>query len=302
MFSNWQYRLLALVLAVSCWYIVTGREKVETWAELPVEIVGAPQDLVMRQDVPTRIRARIRGSRALIRSLAEQPPVYTLDLSGLTPGENALPIDKQDVPVSMALEVLEVDPPRLMLTADKLVTAMVPVRPVWRGGPGEDFDLLQAEATPAEIRVHGPEPVLAELKEVPTLERDVRAEGAGAQVFQAGLALPKGVTSDTAKVRVRLDYALKTKTVWIRLPVRVLPENTNGRTITLVPRTIQIQAEVPLSVLRRDDFKDGFPASVVAPGSMKSGTHILPVSVRVPEGTVLLKTVPEKVEVRIKKG
>jgi len=302
MFSNWQYRVLALALALSCWYIVTGREKVETWAELPVEIVGAPQDLVLRQDVPTRIRARIRGSRALIRSLAEQPPVYTLNLSGLTPGDNALPIDKQDIPVSMALEVLEVDPARLMLTADPLGTAVLPVKPVWRGGPGEDFELAGTEAVPAEIRVHGPEPLLAELKEVPTLEREVRAQGAGEQVFEAGLALPKGVTSDTSKVTVHVNFAVKTKTVWIRLPLRVLPENVDGRSATLVPTSVQIQAEVPLSLLRQEDFKDSFPASVVAPGSLESGPHLLPVSIKMPVGSVLLKTVPEKVEVRIKKS
>ncbi|BBD07001.1 YbbR-like domain-containing protein [Desulfovibrio ferrophilus] len=302
MFSNWQYRLLALVLALSCWYIVTGREKVETWAEMPVEIVGAPEDLAVRGDVPTRVRARIRGSRALIRRLNEQPPVYTLDLSMLTPGENGIALEKEDIPVSMALEVMEIDPSRLVLTADTLISATLPVRPVWRGGPGEDFDLTLAEAAPAEVVVRGPEPLVLTLKDIPTLEREVPGSGAGEHVFETGLALPKGVSSETAKVGVRLEYALKTKSVWIRLPVRVLPESVNGRKVTLVPRTIQIQAVVPLPLLREKEFKSLFSVSVVAPGSLKSGKHVLPVTIKAPDGCTLLKTVPEKVEVRIKKG
>lgn len=302
MFSNWQYRLLALVLALSCWYIVTGREKVETWAEMPVEIVGAPEDLAVRGDVPTRIRARIRGSRALIRGLVEQPPVYTLDLSSLTPGENAIPLEKENVPVSMALEVLEIEPLTLTLTADKLISATLPVRPVWRGGPGEDYDLTLVEAAPAQVEVLGPKVLLGKLKDIPTVERDVQDSGLNEFVFEAGLSLPTGVTSKIAKVGVRLEYTLKTKTVWIKLPVRVLPDMVDGREVSFVPKTIQIQAEVPLPLLREEDFKDRFPASVVAPGSLKPGTYMLPVAVKIPEGCTLVKIVPEKVEVQIKKG
>ncbi|MBU1001670.1 MAG: hypothetical protein KKE73_04010 [Proteobacteria bacterium] len=302
MFSNWQYRVLALVLALSCWYIVTGREKVETWAEMPVEIIGAPEDLAVRGDVPTRIRARIRGSRALIRSLVEQPPVYTLDLSSLTPGENVIPLEKESVPVSMALEVMEIEPLGLTLTADKLITVALPVRPVWKGGPGEDYELTLAEAAPGEVQVHGPEQLLGKLMDIPTLEREIQDSDKSEYVYEVGLALPTGVTSKIVKVGVRLEYTLKTKTVWIRLPVRVLPDNVDGRVVSLVPKTIQIQAEVPLPLLRETDFKDRFPLSVVVPGSMKPGKHMLPVSVKVPEGCILLKTVPEKVEVYIKKG
>lgn len=302
MFSNWQYRLLALILALACWYIVTGREKVETWAEVPVEIVNAPDNLVVRGGLPSAIKARIRGSRALVRSMAEKPLAYSLDLSVLEPGENAVVFEKQHMSIPMALEVVEIDPPRLTVVADRLVSRTVPVRAVWKGGPGDDFKVLHAITNPAEVLVHGPEPVVEKLKSVPTLMRDVNATGAGALAFDAGLALPETVTSEVSGVRVSLAYAAKTKTVWIRLPVKVLPENTEGRKVWSNPKTIQIQAETPLFILRQKDFRDLFQVSAVAPESFKPGKHLVPITVRVPEGCVLLKTVPEKVEVLIKKG
>ena len=302
MFSNWQYRLLALVLAVACWYMVTGREKVEAWVDVPLEIVNAPQDLVVRGGLPTAIRARIRGSRALMRSRAEKPHVYSLDLSSLAAGENAVVFDKEHLSMPMALEVVEIDPPRLTVVADRLVSRTVPVRAVWKGDPGDDYELVQSRTIPSTVLVRGPQPVVEGLKDIPTLMRDVNATGPGPLNFDAGLALPESVTSEVGSVRVDLEYTAKTKTVWIRLPVKILPESVEGRTVTVKPATIQIQADTTLIVLRQEGFRSLFQAAVVVPASFEAGKHLVPLTVRVPGGCALLKTVPEKVEVRIKKG
>ncbi|WP_461209258.1 CdaR family protein [Desulfocurvus sp. DL9XJH121] len=303
MFSNWQYRLLALVLALACWYIVTGREKVEAWVDVPVEIVNAPEDLAIQGDgLPTSIKARIRGSRALIRSLTEKPKAYSLDLSELAPGENSLILEKKNLTIPMALEVVDIDPQRLTVAADRLVSRSLPVKPVFRGGPGEDFELAAERSDPMRITVRGPETVVGKLDEVPTLSRDVNATGPGEVVYEVGLALPERVTSDVAGVRVALRYAARTKAVWIRLPVKVLPENVEGRSVSLKPTTVQIQADVPLTLLRREDFKSLFLVTAMAPASFKEGRHLVPVNLRLPEGCALRKTVPEMVEVRVKKG
>jgi len=42
---NWQYLALALALSLFCWYLVTGREKVDTWMTMRVEMAGAPEGL-----------------------------------------------------------------------------------------------------------------------------------------------------------------------------------------------------------------------------------------------------------------
>ncbi len=299
MFRNWQYRLLALVLALGCWYVVTGREKVQSWIEMPVEIVGAKQDMMILEGMKTRIAVRVRGPRALVRGLEEKRPVYTLDLSDLATGQTTIPFEAENIPLSMALDVVEIDPPSMTITADRLISREVPVRPVYTAEPGPDLELRNATAEPAVASLSGPQTVLEALDAVPTRSVTIPVPAAGLFGARAELDLPRAVTADPVSVRVAVEYSLKLKSVWLKLPVKVLPENGEGASVT--PGTVQIRCGVPLPILREENFKERFMAYVLLPSGLAAGRHSLPVRLKLPEGCALEKTVPEQLEVRVKK-
>lgn len=300
MFRNWQYRLLALALALTCWYIVAGREKVQSWIEMPVEIVGAKPEIVVEEGMLTKIGVRVRGPRALVRGLEEKRPAYTLDLSDLEPGETEVSFSAENIPLSMALEVIEIDPPRMTLVADRLVERTLPVTPVWKGSPGQDYDLVNASTVPDAVSLTGPEKALSKMESVSTRPLAVNATGSGTFSGRVGLDLPDGVTSKPDAVNLQTRYEVKLKTVWIKLPVAIRPENDVKATVR--PHTIQIRCGVPLPILRQDDFKKDFLAYVLLPSGLEPGSHSLPLRLSLPEGCALEKVVPEKVEVRVKKG
>lgn len=300
MFRNWQYRLFALVLALACWYIVTGREKVQSWVEMPVEIVGASQDIVVLDGMVTKVAVRVRGPRALVRGLDEKRLAYSLDLEQLAPGETVISFDAENIPLSMAMEVVEFDPPGMTLTADKLVTRALEVRPVWTGSPGKDYTMVNATSVPQAVTLLGPERVVSKLQDIPTRNFTLNATGAGRFVSRAELDLPLGVTAEPAAVQVDVDYAVKLKSVWLKLPVKVLPEN--GEQPKVRPSTVQIRCAVPLPLLKRDDLKSLFLAYVLLPSGLEPGKHVMPLRLNLPDGCALEKAVPEKVEVRIKKS
>lgn len=302
MFSNWQYRLLALVLAVTCWYIVTGREKVDTWVEVPVEIVGAPENIALREGLPSKIDMRVRGPRALVRGLDPKELGYTLDLSGIEPGKTAFQFSVENMSLPLALEVMEIDPQRTVVTADTLVTKSLPVKVVFDGGPGKDYELVSASSIPSSVVLHGPKPVLDELEEVPVLKREVEPSASGLVSFDADLSLPAGVSAEPADVRVRIAWRARTKEVWIKLPVSVGGENTElVERAYAAPANVQIYAKVPLPILRQEGFRDLFQAMVTLPPSAKAKRRVLPLTVTVPSGVTMSRQVPEKVEVRFKK-
>mgnify|MGYP000975261630 CR=1 FL=1 len=298
MFVNWQYRVLAVVLALLCWYLVTGREKVETWVEVPVELVGTPEDLFVREGLESRLKVRLRGPQSIIRSLDPRGLAYTLDMSKAQPGQTVVPFETDAVKAPKALEVMELSPQSMALTIDRLSRKSVPVEAVWKGRIGDDYRLLNATSAPAEVALRGPAQVLDRLERVQTLAVSVNSTRPGTVGADAALSLPAEVRSDPAKVRVVLNFGLKTKDVWVRLPVDILPQTLHG---TVRPGTVQVYVETPVTLLRDPDFKDQFGAYVVLETNATAGRRAMPYRLRLPPDVILLKAVPDEVEVTVDK-
>jgi YbbR domain-containing protein len=295
MFVNWQYRVLAVVLALLCWYLVTGREKVETWVDIPVELVGTPEDLFVREGLESRLKVRLRGPQSIIRGLDPRGLAYTLDMSTAQPGEAVVPFEVDAVKVPKALEVVELSPQRMTLTIDRLSRKSVPVDPMWKGRIGDDYRLVNAAAAPAEVVLRGPAQVLDRLERAPTLAVSVNSTSPRAVSADVALALPAEVRSDPAKVRVTLQFGLKTKDVWIRLPVDILPANLAGASVR--PTSVQVYVETPVTLLREPDFKERFGAYVVLEQNATAGRRNMAYHLKLPPEATLLKAVPDEVEV-----
>ena len=300
MFSNWQYRILAVILALLCWYLVTGREKVETWLEIPVELADMPQDLRIRDGLKTRIDVRVRGSKSMIRGLDPKQLGYLLDLSGLSQGENIITFDPKNIPLSGPLEVTEIKPPRMTLHVDGLMEKKMPVNPVWKGRLDADYRLVDASAMPFRVALSGPESVLEKMKNVSTLAVQVNSTTPETFSSMVGLSLPQDVEARPDKVEVKLVFEVKKKKVWVKIPVKAVPEKVKN--VSIRPKVVQLHVETPVTLLRKRDFKKTISVVVVLPTSLKPGKHVLPYRVKLPEECLLLKAVPEQVDVTLKNG
>ena len=92
------FALLSLVIATGLWYLVVGRDHVETQVELRVEYRGLPEGLIIREGMVNHISVRLRGSAELLRNLHSRDLVYTVDLSGVQRGATALPMAAPSLP------------------------------------------------------------------------------------------------------------------------------------------------------------------------------------------------------------
>ncbi|MEW5773469.1 MAG: CdaR family protein [Thermodesulfobacteriota bacterium] len=297
MFVNWQYRVLAVVLALLCWYLVTGREKVETWVEVPVELVATPEDLFVREGLESSLKVRVRGPKSIIRGLDPKGLAYTVDMSRAAAGEMVAPFETDQIKVPKSLEVVELSPQRMTLVIDRLARKTVPVDPVWKGRIGDDYRLLSAAAAPAEVDLRGPAQVLDRLERVQTLAVSVNSTEPRAVGADAALSLPAEVRADPAKVRVELQFGLKTRDVWVRLPVEVLPPALAGASVR--PSTVQIYVEAPVTLLREPDFKERFSAYVVLEHNATAGRRVAAYRLRLPPDVTLHKAVPDEVEISV---
>ena len=301
MIKNWKDIGIALALAILTWYLLTGREKVEAWVDMSVEMSNAPENLIIRKGLISKIEVRVRGPKGLVRSLDRRKWTYSLDVSKLKVGENLVDIDRERIPLSMAYEVVEVKPSRLILSVDRLVKKDLPVLPEWRGALPKDYRLLEINAVPAVVEVRGAERQVRPMTQVRVLLQNDFEEPLSTWTDDVPIKLAEGVESNPGQVKMTLRFGPEVKTAWLPVPVHLV--TTLGTTALPVVKTVRVQVEAPLALLREAEAGreiPGLAATVKVPGGLKPGRHALRYEVEVPDGVRVVSTKGETVTVVIR--
>lgn len=295
--GSWQSFLVALIIAVSLWFMVSGRGEVEAWTNMRLEMTGMPAGLIVVDGMESEIQVRVRAPKGLMRALADGAPAYPLDLEGLSAGKNVLPIFPGRVPLGAAYEVMEVRPSRLTLAVDSLASKRVPVVPVYEGKLPQDIAVTESVAIPRVVTVQGPQTVLDTFESVEVsnvLPEDVQA---GTVTLVSAVTLPDGLEVDPAEVDIAYTLVLRTKTKKVRRNVTVM--TPYGVSAHVQKKRVELVVEMPKSFSLTKAASEKITAELVVPSSLAVGTHSLPFRVHLPEGVWLKKSSPETLSVTI---
>jgi len=302
MLKNWKDIGIALALAILTWYLLTGREKVEAWVDMSVEMTNAPEGLIIRKGLISKIEVRVRGPKGLVRSLDRRKWTYSLDVSRLKVGENLVDIDRERIPLSMAYEVVEVKPSRLILSVDRLARKELPVVAEWRGALPKDHRLLEIKTVPEVVEVRGAERQVRQITQVRVLLQNDFDEPPALWTEDVPIKLAEGLEANPGQVKMTLRFGPEVKAAWLRVPVRL--GTTLGTTAQVSARHVRVQVEAPLALLRVAEAGGDIPglaAMVKVPDGLKPGRHALRYELVVPEGVRVLSTPGGTVDVLIRK-
>lgn len=297
--EHWQYRLLSLFLAFFCWYLVSGSEKVDTWIEIPLEFSDLPDDYVIRSGMRNRIQVRVRGASGIIRGLDSQHLAYKAKLSSLRLGTNTILLNQKNIPLNTSLEVIEISPPRLELNVDKIVSKTLPVKVVWHGEVPNDLVLKETWARPETITLTGASAVLSEMEDVPT--KEVELPGEVPRIWQTaiGLDIHEELETEVADVTAFFRLGPKTRTLWVKRPVTVVaPE---GFDLIVDPAFVRLKLELPLSLLRQEDWRETINPQVGPDSITTTGSYEQTYKIILPEDTILLEANPVNLAITVEK-
>lgn len=296
--DNWQYRLLALFMALICWYVVSGQEKVETWLEVPLDFVNLPQRIKIVSGAG-KVQARIRGTSSQIRAINMNRLAYKVDLADIRPGENIIPLLPENMSIVSAVDVVEISPSRLELVADTIVSRNFPVHLDWEGLPAEDMRFRNATLSPEQVTVTGFAHSLDGLKHISTVHIRVPSDGGLSASGRARLVLPEGVTSEVTSVDYTLAFSPMTQAIWVKMNLE--PVAHEGFTYTFDPKFVRVQLDVPVRLLRDKNWRETLRLFVDPGGEPSAGRSRIRPRSEFPEGVRILEMKPEDVEILVRR-
>jgi len=167
LFRRYNLHFWAIAIAVSLWLQVHGQGEGSVSMDVPLQVHGLPADMVIVNDFPDHVRVTINGLQSRLKDLRQLNFSIPIDASDLTtPGvvERAPQLSAVSLPVGLHID--KVQPDRLELQVDRLVTRSIPIRASFELPEGWRVDGINIE--PRQVKLTGPEVWLETLREVDT--------------------------------------------------------------------------------------------------------------------------------------
>ena len=294
--------LLAVLLASAMWYTVSVRDRLEAQVEVNIDYYGIPPNLVVTDGLVSKIIVRLRGPETLLRSIPRERLTEAIDLSDIKKGVTTVPLAGDELgPAFRAFEVVDIQPPRIVVKADTVLERSVPVRTIvdspLRGGA---LTVENMSVSPATVILRGPESVVSTISNVPaTIKLDPKA--AGTMVQQSiTLDTPSLVTASPPSVRVR--YTITSGRTVVSRTCRINVETDAQHYYTVKPDEITVLVEVPEALAKSASYLQQLEVSVLPPAMDIDESKKVKPRFRLPEGMTLLNPPTSDVTVtRIKK-
>ncbi|MDR3074309.1 MAG: hypothetical protein LBV01_06270 [Deltaproteobacteria bacterium] len=297
------YAFIAFCLAVTLWYTVTVRDKVESWVDVQVVFKGAPDALIISDGLINKLSVRVRAARGLSRGLTGRDATVVVDLSAITRGSNAIPVAKHMLPFNSAYEVMEVSPSRIVIVADLRSTKDVALESAFEGKLAPDFFVKSLRVNPPNAVISGPEGLLSG---IPGIRLPIRLTPdilPGRFSTSVAVPIPINVSVNPSQASVELEIGVRTRQVTLTCPVTLAAPaapaaSGEDKALRLSPDKVTVVADIPES-LAKDAKKLAalVTATVSRPSDLSVEAGKAQVTVNLPANAQLISVTPPAVKV-----
>ena len=204
--ENWGIKLISLGLALTLWFNITSKGKLEIALTVPLELKNIPAGMAVVGDVPGYLEVRLQGQERVLRDISTDKEVSgALDLSLAKGGENTVRVSPDDITRPSGITVTHLSPYEIKVRLEPILRKSVRLTPVLHGLPAPGYRVADTVAKPSRIVIEGPAGVVKPLATLQTMPIDI-----------------KGATNDIS-VKPKFDYAGK--------PIKLLDKDVSVRII-----------------------------------------------------------------------
>lgn len=166
--QNFYLKLFSLVLAIVCWFVVSGEEESLKDFAVPLEYVNLPRPLDLSGRVIDTVAVRLRAAEPILRAITEDRLSARIDLSHAVMGQQHIPLDATMIKVPGGAEVVSIAPDRIEVVVEKRVRREVPVVAEFAGRPPRGYEVSRHVIDPPTVTIEGPESEVARVKQATT--------------------------------------------------------------------------------------------------------------------------------------
>ncbi|MDR3319790.1 MAG: YbbR-like domain-containing protein [Desulfovibrio sp.] len=295
--SNLFSIVIAMLTSISIWYMVSVRERREAQVDIIVDYYGIPADLVVTDGLVNKITARLRGPETLLRSYTQQRLVRSVNLSNIRNGLTTVPLNSEVLgQIAQTFEVVNIQPARIIVKADRLVERSVPLRYILDSPlRGDALMVGDVVLMPSTVVLRGPEKVISAIFGLPvTITLDPRAAGS---LVKESIVLdtPSLVTAMPSAVRVQ--YAITSGRVTLSRQCKVKLVTENSRLYDINPTEITVLVEVPEALSKNTKYLNQLEVSAVPPELEPGQKTKVVLRFHLPEGMTVLNPSPDAVTI-----
>jgi len=157
----------AVIIAIALWLQVHGQGEGSVSLDIPLQLQGMPAEMMIVNDLPDHVRVTVKGLQSRLKDLRQKTLTMPLDVSDITtPGVVARSLQLSAISVPVGLRIEKVQPDRIELQMDRLVTRSIPLHAHFELPEGWQVKALHIE--PKEVTLVGPEVWLGSLSKVET--------------------------------------------------------------------------------------------------------------------------------------
>ncbi len=184
-------RLWSLLIAFVLWFQVHGSGVGSLGIDAPLQVRGLHNQLMIVNDLPETVRVTVTGLQARINHLSRDDVRITIDASDINkPGVMERAISIQDVHLPAGMNIEKIQPDRLQLQVDRIVSRLLPVEAVI--DLPEQWKVTGLKIDPPQVKVTGPEVWVDAIS-------SLKSEGLRPPLKSGPFALKARVVSPTGK-------------------------------------------------------------------------------------------------------
>ncbi|NPV43947.1 MAG: hypothetical protein HPY70_08230 [Firmicutes bacterium] len=285
--NNMSIKLISVLVAVLLWMYVISEQNpyiIHIYRDVPVKLnnLDTANFALKEEEADFKVSVRVRGRRATISELTKSEIKAEVNLRGRMEGENLIPVA---VTVPDNVELLDINPPEIMVTLETIIEKQVPIVVRLTGIPAGGFAAMDPSAKPGEAVLKGARSVVESVKsafvsvDISGKNRDVKGNFP-LRVVDEKNGEVKNITFRPETVDVIVPIVKKAD-------VEVIPKITGSPAggyavsdITVVPLTLSVTGEDEVVESLNELYTEGLDITGLSQDIQKEVKVILPEGVK----------------------